>query len=133
MTRAASPPRSRVPIGAHCHGGLQGAVKKALAIGARPFQIFIGSPQTWRQADPGDAVVARFREEVAAHRLGPVFVHGTYLVNLAAENGDFLRKSVAALAWQLRQAERAGAAGVIFHPGSAGRADRAPAWTQATH
>ncbi len=117
MTTTAEP-----RIGAHCHGGLKGAVKTARAIGAQAIQIFIGSPQSWKRSPPEAAVVDRFRAEVVEHDLGPVFVHGSYLINLAAQRPPILGKSVASLAWQLRAADRAGAAGLIFHPGSAGTA-----------
>jgi deoxyribonuclease-4 len=114
-------------IGAHCKGGLAGAVRTALSIGAEAIQIFIGSPQTWRVAIPDEETVAAFRADVALHRLGPVFVHASYLVNLAAPAGPIREKSLATIAWQLREADRAGAEGLILHPGSArdGRRPRA--------
>ena len=113
-------------IGAHCKGGLAGAVRTALSIGAEAIQVFIGSPQTWRVAEPDDVIVASFRRDVARYRLGPVFVHASYLVNLAGVE-PIRGKSIAALSWQLRAAERAGAEGLIFHPGSFGTSSRATA------
>jgi deoxyribonuclease-4 len=110
-------------IGAHCQGGLAGAVRTALSIGAEAIQVFIGSPQTWRVVIPDEQTVEAFRAGVARHRLGPVFVHASYLVNLAGAE-PIRAKSIATLAWQLREAERAGAAGLIFHPGSFGTAER---------
>lgn len=109
-----------VAIGAHCTGGLSGAVARALEIGARPIQIFIGSPQTWREPSPQAAVLEGFVRDVRAHGLGPVFVHGSYLVNLGASSEATLDRSVRSLSCQLRLADRAGATGLIFHPGSAG-------------
>jgi deoxyribonuclease-4 len=114
-------------IGAHCRGGLAGAVGTALSIGAESIQIFVGSPQTWRPAVPDQATVDAFRAGVAAHRLGPVFVHAAYLPNLASPPGEIRDKSVATIAWQLREADRAGAEGLIFHPGSCRSAERAHA------
>lgn len=110
-------------IGAHVRGGIKGAVKHALEIGAVPMQIFIGSPQTWLAPAPAAADIALFRKGVQEHNLGPVFVHGCYLVNLAASSIDNLKKSVENLYLGLRYADAAGATGLIFHPGSAGKAD----------
>lgn len=126
MSAGSRPPKgSAAPrIGAHCKGGLAGAVKTALSIGSEAIQVFIGSPQTWRVAIPDETTVAAFRADIARHRLGPVFVHASYLVNAAAVAGPIRDKSIATLYWQLREAERAGAAGLIFHPGSFGTAER---------
>lgn len=107
-------------IGAHVTGGLKGAVSKALEIGAQAMQIFIGSPQTWKVPQPGSDDFANFRAGVKANKLGPVFVHGNYLVNLATSSPEFLEKSLENMYAALRLADRAGAEGLIFHPGSAG-------------
>ena len=109
-------------VGAHVTGGMKGAVDRALEIGARPVQIFIGSPQTWKEASPARADYDGFCAGVKKHKLGPVFVHGNYLVNLASNVPLNLERSVISLASQLRMADRAGAVGLVFHPGSAGKA-----------
>jgi deoxyribonuclease-4 len=109
-------------IGAHVSGGIKGGVARAREIGAEALQIFVGSPQTWRPPNPSPEEVSAFRADVAAHDLGPVFVHGIYLINLASERPDFYQKSVASLINQTTWASRVGAAGMIFHPGSAGSA-----------
>ncbi|HEY9776854.1 MAG TPA: deoxyribonuclease IV [Planktothrix sp.] len=114
-------------VGAHVNGGIKGAVPKALEIGAQTIQIFLGSPQMWRQPNPGQQEVQAFMSGVREHKLGPVFVHGNYLVNLAAASPDNLRKSIENLRINLFMADSIGATGVIFHPGSAGQAPYADA------
>lgn len=114
-------------IGAHTHGGIRGAVKHALEIGAQSMQIFIGSPQTWRPPEPAAGDIVRFRTDVEAEKLGPVFVHGNYLVNLATSSKENLEKSVLNLHSALRLADQVGAQGLIFHPGSAGNGSRSEA------
>jgi deoxyribonuclease IV len=109
-------------IGAHVVGGLKSGVAKAREIRAEALQIFVGSPQTWRPPNPSCAEVHAFRADVAAADIGPVFVHGIYLINLAAERPDVYEKSVASLISQVNWAGRVGAEGLIFHPGSAGSA-----------
>lgn len=110
----------RLLIGAHCNGGLKGSVDKALEIGAQSMQIFIGSPQTWAPPKTTIDDFGKFKEGVKKHKLGPVFVHGNYLVNLATSSPDFLKKSLENMYAALRLADRCGAEGLIFHPGSAG-------------
>jgi deoxyribonuclease-4 len=114
-------------IGAHTNGGVTGAVKKALEIGAQSMQIFIGSPQTWRQPQPALNDVVQFKADIQKHKLGPVFVHGNYLVNLASASRENLEKSVLNLHTALRLSDQVGADGLVIHPGSAGSASRSEA------
>jgi deoxyribonuclease IV len=109
-------------IGAHVVGGIKGGVVRAREIGAEALQIFVGSPQTWRPPNPPSADVEAFRADVLAADCGPVFVHGIYLINMAAERPDIYDKSVSSLISQVTWAGRVGADGLIFHPGSAGKA-----------
>ncbi len=115
--------RHPVPcLGAHVNGGLKGSVAKAIEIGAQCIQIFIGSPQTWRPPSPPSVEIQSFCQGVKQSGLGPVFVHGNYLVNLASASEDNLRKSVDNLKTALFVSDSIGAQGLIFHPGSAGSA-----------
>ncbi len=109
-------------IGAHVMGGIKGGPRRAVEIGAEALQVFIGSPQMWRmpKLSPGD--VQTFQAALREHGLGPVFVHCIYLVNLASQNPDVAEKSLATLRQQLELADQVGAAGLVFHPGSAGQA-----------
>jgi deoxyribonuclease-4 len=114
-------------IGAHTNGGITGAVKTALEIGAQSMQIFIGSPQTWKPPQPAGADIGQFKSDIKKYGLGPVFVHGNYLVNLASASRENLEKSVLNLYTALRLADQVGANGLVFHPGSAGSATRSEA------
>jgi deoxyribonuclease-4 len=107
-------------IGGHVNGGVQGAVAHAEEIGAETIQLFAGSPQTWRAPTHSDADVAAFREGVATHGLGPVFLHGVYVTNLASPKPSTYHMSITAVAGHLAWANRLGAAGLIIHPGAAG-------------
>lgn len=107
-------------IGAHVRGGCGGAVANALEIGAQAMQIFIGSPQTWTEPSMRQPDLQKFAADVKENGLGPVFVHGNYLVNLAAHTEEHWQKSINNLALALRLADHAEAAGLVFHPGSAG-------------
>jgi deoxyribonuclease-4 len=107
-------------IGGHVRGGVHGGVDHAREIGAETIQIFAGSPQTWRAPSHSDADVAAFREAVTGHDVGPVFVHGVYIANLASAKPSIRHMSIAAVAGHLDWANRLGSAGLIIHPGSAG-------------
>lgn len=107
-------------IGGHVGGGLRGSVKKALEIGAQSMQIFLGSPQSWKEPCPSSEDMEMFVNGVREHALGPVFVHGNYLVNVASSDPGNLAKSILNLKTNLHVADQIGAIGLIFHPGSAG-------------
>lgn len=107
-------------IGGHVSGGLKSAVRKAEEIGAETMQIFLGSPQMWKEPSHTVQDVRDFRKSVAEKELGPVFVHGNYLVNLASTNPEFLVKGITNLRANLFLSDQIGAQGLIFHPGSAG-------------
>ena len=107
-------------IGAHCKGGLKGALEHAKEIGAQSIQVFIGSPRTWKRPSIGEREGAAFHESVVAAGLGPVFVHGNYLVNLASPSTTFFERSLETLCLELASADHAGADGLIIHPGSSG-------------
>jgi len=100
-------------VGAHVgsSGGLTTAFERAQLIGAETIQIFGAPPQQWRRRKIRD-------DECAAFKQQPVFIHGTYLINLATESPEQLEKSAEALAGDLRLASAIGAKGVIFHVGS---------------
>lgn len=106
-------------IGAHVRGGMKGGVAHAHEIGAQSMQVFVGSPQQWGTPKYADEEIAAFRDGVAENNLGPVFVHGIYLVNLASGADAIYKRSVSALRSQLQWSNRIGAKGLIFHAGSA--------------
>ncbi len=106
-------------IGAHVStaGGVGKAIDRAVGIGAESIQIFASSPRSWAFKPPEEQEAAAFREKAAAHGVGPVFIHGSYLVNLGGPP-DLLQKSIHSLSGDMDAAGRLGAQGVIFHLGS---------------
>ncbi len=108
-------------LGGHVNGGVKGSVSKAEEIGAQVMQIFLGSPQSWQDAAPLDKDVELFVSQVAEKKLGPVFVHGNYLVNLASNDSTNLEKSIHKLRHTLFLSDRIRAQALIFHPGAAGQ------------
>ncbi|NUQ89719.1 MAG: deoxyribonuclease IV [Glycomyces artemisiae] len=114
------------PIGAHVPVG-GGLVKKGLAeadaIGAEVIQIFIGSPRGWALPRVEASLAERFRNECAERKL-PVYVHASYLLNLASPDKDALQKSVSHLRAAMVESEKLGALGVVVHAGSSKDGDR---------
>jgi deoxyribonuclease-4 len=107
-------------VGAHVgsSGGLTTAFERAQAIGAETIQIFGAPPQQWRRRKIRPEECEAFRQLMAETGIEPVFIHGTYLINLATEAPDQLDKSTEALTGDMNLASAIGAKGVIFHVGS---------------
>jgi deoxyribonuclease-4 len=107
-------------VGAHVStsGGLVTGFDRAEAIGAECLQIFESAPQQWGTARLDDAQVEAFRARKEASGLGPLFIHGKYLMNLASADAKIFKTSASTLRSSLNIAERIGARGVIFHTGS---------------
>jgi deoxyribonuclease IV len=105
-------------IGAHCSGGVKGAIDKAVAIGADAVQLFTQSPRTWRPPAPDPETYERFRERRQETGIGPVLCHAIYLVNLAAPNEAVYEKSLESMRSTMQVACAIEADGVVFHVGS---------------
>jgi deoxyribonuclease-4 len=106
-----------VLFGAHCSGGVKGAIGRAIAIDADAVQLFVQSPRTWHFPEHDPAVLEAFREQRAAGGLGAV-VHALYLVNLAAPDDAVYAKSVATMRSTVDTACAIEADAVVFHIGS---------------
>ena len=109
-----------ITIGAHCSasGGLWKAAERAIAIEAEAVQLFGSSPRAWRQTQHKPEAFERFRELSAEAGLAPAWLHGNYLVNLAAERDQQYERSIESVIGALTVAHEAGAAGVVLHTGS---------------
>jgi len=107
-------------IGGHVstRGGIDKAVDNTVAIGAEVIQTHPSPPQTWRRMTIDDGMVAAYKSKAAAADLKQHWFHAVYLLNLATTSDTLMKQSVGSLVYYLDLADRIGADGVIFHPGS---------------
>src|SRR3990172_5934867 len=103
-------------IGAHVKtaGGVDKAIDRARDIGAETIQIFSGAPQAWRRKVYSTEEVQAYKLRAAETGIGPAFVHGVYLVNLATDNPENLAKGIDALAYDMNACHLLGCLGVPF-------------------
>jgi deoxyribonuclease-4 len=106
-----------VLFGAHCSGGIKGALDRAIEIGADAVQLFAQSPRAWRFPEHAQEDLARFRERRAEAGIGAVLVHALYLCNLASPDDVVYDKSAATMRATV-DAACAIEADVVFHAGS---------------
>jgi deoxyribonuclease IV len=107
-------------IGGHVSvaGGLSNCVKNAKEIGAETIQIFAGSPRKYDVSQLNEEEFRKYKEGVEKENISPVYIHASYLVNLASEEKRILEKSIKCVIETLQFALKIGALGVIYHPGS---------------
>jgi len=117
-------------LGAHLSGGVKGSLDTARRIGlgvgtadgamGGPIQIWSRNPSAWKSTAHTEKDVAAFRAGCAALEIGPVFVHGIYLMNFCSADDVLWDKSVEALVDHLTVGALLGAKAVVIHPGSGG-------------
>jgi deoxyribonuclease IV len=116
-----------VRVGAHVSvaGGLERAVGNARAVGCESLQVFVANARGWAPPPVDPAADERFRGDLEAAGLGPLFVHAPYLVNFASASPVTRERSRAVVAATLAKAAAIGAAGVVVHAGAALASGRA--------
>ena len=105
-------------FGAHCGGGIKGALDRAIEIEADAVQLFAQSPRTWRFPEHAEEDLARFRERRAEAGIGSVLVHALYLCNLATPDQVVYGKSLETMVATVDAACAIQADGVVVHVGS---------------
>ncbi len=108
-------------IGAHLSiaGGLHMAIDRADALGCSALQMFSHNPRGWHVSPitPDDA--ALFRQKSSELDVTPVFIHTSYLINLASPKDELRQKSLLMLRNELLRAHAIGAEYVVTHTGTA--------------
>jgi len=93
------------------------AIDRALSIGCTAMQIFVKSNMQWFAPNPLEPEeCSKFRD--GCRKLGAVFGHSGYMINLAATNPEFLEKSRRALREELLRADQLGLPFLVLHPGA---------------
>jgi deoxyribonuclease-4 len=108
-------------IGAHVRAGgkLVPALERGAAIGAEVVQIFTQSPRAWKPTQYGEEVLYEYRvAQDNSPTISETYCHATYLINLASDQTDLLRRSVDCLAANLAVSTGMGASGLVLHVGS---------------
>lgn len=114
--------RPRPPVGAHVPVG-RGLARQGLAyadaVGAEAVQVFVSNPRGWALS-PGDPLQDSAFRDGCAERGLPAYVHAPYLVNLGSPTPATVTRSVQMLGHAVDRGRAIGAAGVVFHAGTAG-------------
>jgi len=80
--------------------------------------MFSRNPRGWRSKRLSSVEVESFRRKLRESGIWPVFIHTSYLLNLASPKDDVYGKSVVLLRDELRRASELGVPYVVTHMGS---------------
>ncbi len=109
-----------MPFGAHMSvsGGLARAFARGQQVGCEAMQIFTKSERQWAAKPIAPEDAAAFKAEQARTGIGPVVVHDSYLINLAAPGDELWAKSTAAFAEELERCATLAIPYLVTHPGA---------------
>jgi deoxyribonuclease-4 len=109
-----------MPFGAHMSisGGVSKSFARGLQVGCEAMQIFTKSDRQWLAKPLPPEEVAAFKAEQARSGIGPVVVHDSYLINLAAPADELWERSIAAFAEELERCALLGISYIVTHPGA---------------
>jgi deoxyribonuclease-4 len=99
-------------------GGHHLAIERAKKCGCDCVQIFTKNGSQWRAKPIAPQQAELFRDAMRRSGIAHAMAHGSYLINLASPDRNLWRRSVRALADELRRAEMLGIPYVVVHPGA---------------
>ncbi len=99
-------------------GGLHNGISGGKAIGCEVVQVFTASPRQWRSNAPKQDAIDSYRAACVEHGIDTTIAHDSYLINLAAPEGDVRSKSRAAFREEMERAEAFGIKYLVTHMGA---------------
>lgn len=107
-------------FGAHMSisGGISKSFARGAQVGCQAMQIFSKSERQWNAKPIAGEDVVAYRAEQERTGIGPVIVHDSYLINLAAPGDELWEKSIAAFAHELERCALLDIPYIVTHPGA---------------
>jgi len=98
-------------------GGFSKVAERAHARGCETIQFFSRNPRGWNYSPLNKKEVKQFRSSIRSSAFFPIFLHLSYLPNIAAAKSKFYKRSIRSIATDLQRAEQLGAQYLIIHIG----------------
>jgi deoxyribonuclease IV len=108
-------------LGVHVSGAgkIYQTLDIAKSLGCDTMQIFSRSPQSWRNgAQLAVEDIQEFNLRRKKFKINPVFIHISYLINLASPDPRLYNGSIQAYIEDIQEAEKLGADFIVTHMGS---------------
>ena len=110
----------RMILGVHVSGvsKIYEALDEAHRLGCNTMQIFSRSPQRWRDSALSPVDIKEFIRRSEQFKIKPVFIHVTYLINLASPDPRLYKGSIEAYVEDIKEADALKADYIVTHMGS---------------
>jgi len=108
-------------------GDLRGVAGRAARLGCETVQVFSGNPRGWTKAPLDEEAAREMIAALAAEDIHPLFVHSSYLPNLASPDQDLWKRSIDLVAEEFHRTTKLKAKALVLHLGSPGREATRPA------
>ncbi len=107
-------------LGVHVSGAgkIYESLNRAHDLGCDTMQIFARNPQQWQGKTLDSSEVEEFKARRDKLKIDPVFIHISYLINLASPEVRLYQGSIKAYINDMREAERLKADYIVTHMGS---------------
>lgn len=105
-------------------GGLHLSLERAKALGCNTVQIFSHNPRGWAVKKISEEDISIFKSLRKKFNISPVYIHASYLINMASKDEILRKKSIDLLVIEMDRADAIGADYVILHAGSASGNDK---------
>lgn len=107
-------------LGAHLSiaGGVSQAFARAEELGCTAMQIFTKNASQWRSKPLPATEIEAFAAAWEKSQVTSVTAHDSYLINLAAAEGDKRNRSLAAFIDEMERCAALGIPGLVMHPGA---------------
>jgi len=99
-------------------GSIDRVVDRAVEMGCNTLQMFSRNPRGWRSRKLDSEAAKSFRVKLKESEIWPVFIHTSYLLNLASPKVDVYLKSAEVLKDELSRAAALTVPYVVTHLGS---------------
>lgn len=117
----------RVGLHIRTQGDLRGVAGRAVRLGCETIQIFSGNPRGWTKAPFDEESASEMIAALALQEIHPLFVHSSYLPNLASPDEELWNRSIGLVAEELTRTAKLKAEALVLHLGSPGREATRPA------
>jgi len=104
-------------------GGVHLGLERAYALRCTTVQIFSHNPRGWEVKQILEEDARRFQLLKNKYNISPVYIHTSYLINMASWDRRLRKKSIDLLVIEMNRADILGADFVILHTGSASGRD----------
>lgn len=109
-----------IRLGVHTSiaGGLHLSIQRAKELSCSTIQIFSHNPRQWNTNVIEGEDISRFKKLRAENDINPVYIHGSYLINLCSKKEEIYSKTIDLLEKEMDMADALSADYVVLHTGS---------------